>query len=606
MLGKTTNNHQLVMRSDSPDIRDHWYEPSLIQLSAEIKSPKDLTILDQGSEGACTGFGLAAVINVLNKQRGSDVHVSTRMLYEVARLYDEWPGEAYNGSSCRGAIRGWESTGVCEEDLWPYVAGDEDSTLTVARAKNARSNTLGAYYRLRHNITDFHTALNEVGVLYVSAQLHSGWHGEAIGDDGIIPLQQDMIGGHAFAIVGYNQQGFWVQNSWGESWGKQGLGLWLYEDWQQHIQDAWVLRLALPTPQIWHLPTYADAHTHQQIARAPRQCEILGHYAHIDDGNFDTKAPYPSSLASVKATAKVIEDSTNYQHIVLYAHGGLNSVKDSAKRIRGMKEVWKANGIYPFHFMYDTGIMEELKDVVFRREGYCKERAGGFFDWTDRILEKILHTAGRALWREMKSGATQPFCDAEHAGSQTIASLLAAAQHKGLKIHIVGHSTGAILLANLVQRAATLFPAMRISTATLLAPACTVEMFHSHYLPRLNNDGFGIDQLSIYALTDKQEQDDHVAQIYRKSLLYLVSKSFEEQANAPIWGMQRFASQVPPLALPHEFVYSVGEDQDDGRSRSTSHGGFDNDVATMNDVLKRVLGNAEAQRMFTKRDLNQF
>ena len=29
-----------------------------------------------------------------------------------------------------------------------------------------------------------------------------------------------------------------------------------------------------------------------------------------------------------------------------------------------MKEVFKDNGVYPYHFMYDTGLCEELKDVV--------------------------------------------------------------------------------------------------------------------------------------------------------------------------------------------------------------------------------------------------
>jgi hypothetical protein len=40
-----------------------------------------------------------------------------------------------------------------------------------------------------------------------------------------------------------------------------------------------------------------------------------------------------------------------------------------------------------------------------------------------------------------------------------------------------------------------------------------------------------------------------------------------------------------------------------GASVSHSHGGFDNDCATMNSVLTRVLG-SEPKRPFTARDLN--
>ena len=55
-------------------------------------------ILDQGREGACTGFGLATVIHYLLRTRRvvpDRTDVSPWMLYDMARRYDEWPGENY-------------------------------------------------------------------------------------------------------------------------------------------------------------------------------------------------------------------------------------------------------------------------------------------------------------------------------------------------------------------------------------------------------------------------------------------------------------------------------------------------------------------------------
>ena len=55
-------------------------------------------ILNQGQEGACTGFGLACVANYLLWRQhlalGGSVpaSVSLRMFYNPARHYDEWPG----------------------------------------------------------------------------------------------------------------------------------------------------------------------------------------------------------------------------------------------------------------------------------------------------------------------------------------------------------------------------------------------------------------------------------------------------------------------------------------------------------------------------------
>ena len=71
----------LNVRQDPPDIRDRWYEPALVPLRDAIDYRVGTTILDQGKEGACTGFACAAVINRLNVLRDSRFRASPRMLY---------------------------------------------------------------------------------------------------------------------------------------------------------------------------------------------------------------------------------------------------------------------------------------------------------------------------------------------------------------------------------------------------------------------------------------------------------------------------------------------------------------------------------------------
>ena len=49
---------------DAPAMRDRLYEPALVELAPERAPQVEREhVLDQGSEGACTGFALAAVIN---------------------------------------------------------------------------------------------------------------------------------------------------------------------------------------------------------------------------------------------------------------------------------------------------------------------------------------------------------------------------------------------------------------------------------------------------------------------------------------------------------------------------------------------------------------
>ncbi len=590
---------RLTARADAPDFRDYPYRPVLVNLNPRLEVPDNLHIRHQGSSNACTGFGLAAVIDRLivaskRKVNNQPISVSALMLYEMAQRYDEWPGEPDEGSSCRGAIKGWYNMGVCQENLYPFDP-QANQGYTIEAAKDARNNTIGAYYRLGTRISDYHAALTEVGAIYCSADVHKGWNNPD-STTGLIKYDKKSVGGHAFAIVGYDDKGFWLQNSWGEEWAKNGTALWTYEDWLLNINDAWVFRMALPTPQIWALPSRAGVNASSvEKSSAPGRAEIAGHFMHVDDGHFQCTGRYWSTLDDVRITSKLVANSDDYDHLLFYAHGGLNSPEASARRIAAMKETFKANRIYPYHLMYDTGLLEELKDVIIGHREKADARAGGVTDWIDKLVEKLTRVPGRALWREMKAGAELPFED-QHAGSQTLAAFIEAfrASGKVKKIHLVGHSTGMILLTHLLRRLEVLSPNLAIGTVSLLAPAGSVQLFTDHVQPYLQAPypGFRISEMAIYNLTDELEQDDEVTKAYNKSLLYLVSRAFEETIPEKLLGMQIFSKTVEQRKNLSRLSihYSKGNVPGARVTASESHGGFDNDPLTMNHVLRRVLG----------------
>jgi len=600
-------NRILNARKDTPDIRDRMYEPALIQLQPEIDNRGGTDILNQGTEGACTGFGLAAVINFLNAQK-RDLYfkASPRMLYEMAKKHDEWPGEDYAGSSCRGAIRGWKNMGVCSESDWRYAA-DEAGNLTIDRAKAARYCTVGAYYRLRPEINDYHTALNEVGAIFVSADVHSGWFSPKAAksdEPAVISPSSTIEGGHAFALVGYTSQGFIVQNSWGPEWGQQGYAIWLYEDWLQNISDGWVFRLAIPTPDIFGLSARSQITFDAESAKAaPKRLEIAGHFVHFDDGKFKQRGDYWSTADDIVKTAELIREyaeKKKYDHLLIYAHGGLNNPAASAKRIRALKEGFKRNGIYPFHIMYDTGLVEELKDSVVRAfrgvrtRGFFRDLQDALIERSDLLIEDFARKPVTPIWEEMKNDAFLPFALNKKTkisdGLFVIKTFAEALKDTQLKIHLVGHSTGAVLLGHLLHSLDSLDIPDLIETCQLMAPACSIDFYREHYEPRLQGEKSSktkvtLPALSIFNLTEKLEQDDNVALVYRKSLLYLVSRALERKIDKPLLGMQRYAKKLtkrPGLSMH----YSDGKK---GVTTSTSHGGFDNDVKTMNTIIAQIL-----------------
>jgi hypothetical protein len=136
----------LDARPDTLDFRDLMYVPTLIEVPTHVPLGDYLEhgvpVLDQGSEGACTGFGLATVANYLLLRRRvvpDNVPVSPRMLYELARRYDEWPGEDYSGSSARGAMKGWNKHGVCSETLFPVKPAKRTTSPRPDRRAHLRS-----------------------------------------------------------------------------------------------------------------------------------------------------------------------------------------------------------------------------------------------------------------------------------------------------------------------------------------------------------------------------------------------------------------------------------------------------------------------------------
>ena len=67
-----------------------------------------------------------------------------------------------------------------------------------------------------------HGAITEVGILYATARCTTGW--DNVGRTASFDSTRRTIkGGHAFAIVAYDSEGFWIQNSWGNELGQGRL-----------------------------------------------------------------------------------------------------------------------------------------------------------------------------------------------------------------------------------------------------------------------------------------------------------------------------------------------------------------------------------------------
>ncbi len=619
----------LDARPDTLDFRDQMYVATLVEVPPQISLSKykslKVPILDQGTEGACTGFGLATVANYLLRHRRvspGNAQVSPRMLYEMARRYDEWPGEAYEGSSARGAMKGWHKHGVCSEKIWPYQASDRGE-LSALRAKDATRRPLGAYFRVNHkDLVGMHAALAEVGVLYATAVVHDGW--DRVGKNGKIAFSDKVLGGHAFAIVAYDQRGFWLQNSWGKSWGAQGFGHLTYDDWLQNGTDIWVARLGVPVT-ITSAGGVALTHSGQHRTSAYTFEELRPHIVSVgNDGLPRNEGTYATTTARISAIFADdfprITKSWKKKRLLLYAHGGLTDEESAVQRVADFRTSLLEAEIYPVSFIWKTDYWTTLKNVLEdalhrrRPEGRLIDAAKDFMlDRLDDALEILARRlTGKLEWDEMKENAllaTTGLGGAARLVAQEVAKL------NSVELHLVGHSAGSILHAPLAQLLAT--PGkiasgpmkgeqghgLKIASCTMWAPACTVSLFNDTYRPLIG--GGQLQRFALFGLTDQAEQDDDCAGIYHKSLLYLVSNAFEQferlpfgsSQGEPILGMQRFIDSGLRKLLkqaPHQWVLAPNAEPvgSVAASGSRSHGGFDDDRATLRATLAFILNKA--------------
>jgi hypothetical protein len=153
-----------------------------------------------------------------------------------------------------------------------------------------------------------------------------------------------------------------------------------------------------------------------------------------------------------------------------------------------------------------------------------------------------------------------------------------------VRLHLIGHSAGSIVHSHIVERLCAL--GWNFASLNLMAPAVTTDLFSRCVLPRLK-DG-RVKQLNQFHLGDAQEQTDPTCKPvlhYTRSLLYLVSESFEGGRRTPLLGMEKYwAQSLGALNLPNVQAFTAPGTA----SQSSTHGGFDDDVTTRRSVIALI------------------
>lgn len=341
------------------------------------------------------------------------------------------------------------------------------------------------------------------------------------------------------------------------------------------------------------------------VQLTPDQLEALKpHVISLTDGRLDTVATPRPRTAKEFATVAADIDAIFETHlpsfitekglgtvpIVLYAHGGLVDVEAGFATAHQQVQWWKDNGVYPIHFVWKTGAMTAIWDAIGR---FLTGGSRGWFeDAKDRLIEEGARAlGGEQVWLDMKLDAAAA---SDNSGG---ARKFTAKLHQwmvenpdGATLHAVGHSAGSIFHSHLLPVAFET-GVLKFETVTFLAPAVRIDTFRQQVLPHANRIG----TFAIFTMTESAELDDTCLNVYGKSLLHLVSASFEQNPQTPILGLQRDIradAAVKGLldGAGGELILTPNNNSGPRASGADSHGGFNDDPRTMESVLLRVTG----------------
>ncbi len=172
------------------------------------------TVLDQGREGACVGFGWTAELLASPRPAKVDEPAGNAYalgIYKDAQTIDEWPGETYSGTS--------------------VLAG---AKVTTARGHMGE-------YRWAFGIEDVRDAVIAEGPVVIGIPWHQGMYDTR--PSGLVDVDGPLVGGHCILLTGFHPamrlrgedwharfHVFKWRNSWGAQYGVNGSGYIRYED----------------------------------------------------------------------------------------------------------------------------------------------------------------------------------------------------------------------------------------------------------------------------------------------------------------------------------------------------------------------------------------
>jgi C1A family cysteine protease len=232
---------------DKADPRDKHF--AALGLPAAIPAAVSLRdyvveVLDQGNTSSCVAHSWAQALRIADMWSGvkQPALSSREYLYYNARAYDGGPIED-QGTQLRSCAQGIIKFGRPPESAWPFresYVNERPPWEAYREGYDARG--VAGYHRVS-TLTEIRQAIAAGHAVVGGTDV-----GESIftaGASGIYspPAGEEVIGGHALCVTGYDAESFEIVNSWGPGWGSQGGFFRCSPAFMSGFTDLWIVSL---------------------------------------------------------------------------------------------------------------------------------------------------------------------------------------------------------------------------------------------------------------------------------------------------------------------------------------------------------------------------
>ena len=218
------------------DKRDFIFVGTTNDLPEILDYRKDLQpVRYQGAQGTCYAQSAACLKEWQEyKDYGFKGQFSPQFFYNNRKNINDENDKNDSGMYSRDVMKLLTTIGICTEYTYPYGKIEDKKDIPEKVYEEAKSHIIKAYAKVT-DLEKTKRSLCENGPCFIIFPVYNYtpefWKNLE---------KKDKVGLHAVVLVGYNKEGFIVRNSWGIKWGKNGYGIYKYEDWGCH-NEIWTI-----------------------------------------------------------------------------------------------------------------------------------------------------------------------------------------------------------------------------------------------------------------------------------------------------------------------------------------------------------------------------